>query len=53
MSACSCHYVTAEEERLESEQAGQWTEDMAQNEKLPGEEDDPDITQRVPLDSQV
>ncbi|KAG0578961.1 hypothetical protein KC19_4G062900 [Ceratodon purpureus] len=40
----------ADEERLETREAGEWTEDMASNEPLEGEEVDPDLAERLPSD---
>lgn len=40
----------ADEERLEAGEAGEWSEDMASNEPLPGEEVDPDLSERLPSD---
>ena len=43
-----CH--STDEERLETREAGEWTEDMASNEPLEGEEVDPDLAERLPSD---
>ena len=45
-----CALFATDEERLETREVGEWSEDMASNEPLPGEEVDPDFSERLPSD---
>jgi len=44
--------LCAAEEALENQEVGEWSEDMAQNEPLPGEQEDllPEETEVLPND---